>query len=381
MSSIYTNSYLTIAASLAKDTSAGCFNHRAIRKQVRLDYISPEGVRSELLASLFPIWNETKPGAYAEMSGYPLSTRAWALQERLLSRRILHFGKEQTYFECKQGFLGETGLLTTDYYCAFDLSQTTNQETVYDYWTKILFFQYHNRLLTKSSDKLPSLAGLARLFSERLEDDYLAGLWKKSLVKCLFWIVRGASTLSYYRAPSWSWASLDGIASMGFLYGTETLEEYARLIDYYVELKGKNPFGEVKDGWIKLEAPLIPLYLTGRRLANPKELFIPEHPLVRTQDGNDDLQAEFDIEDFMEDTCEDGSKRISFPKSMKIFALVLEKGRVRNYELTYYCLIVSPVEEDGLVMCRLGIIRIEAQKLEALEFLDSSVKWPVVTLI
>jgi hypothetical protein len=381
MSSIYANAYLTIAAALAKDTTAGCFNHRAPKQQVRLDYSSHEGIRSEVLASLFPIFDETEPKIYAEMRGCPLVSRAWGLQERLLSRRILHFCKEQTYFECKEGFLSESGLFNIAHYSSIDLSHMADPKSVYIYWSDILFHQYSNRLLTKSSDKLPALAGLARLFSEKLADDYLAGLWKKSLIKCLFWDIRRARTLSYYRAPSWSWASLDGRSSMSFLFRTNKQKEFARLIDSHMELKGNNPFGEVKSGWIKLQAPLLSLYLTGKRTANPDGNFISERPLVVTENGSDEFEAEFDTEDFLEDIGEEGSKRIRLPKSMKLFALILEKGQMLDDKPRYYCVIASPIEKASLTMRRLGIIRIEAQKLRELEYLDTPVNWPIITLI
>ena len=43
------------------------------------------------------------------LDGEALSTRGWALQERLLSRRILHYASDQMYFECQEGILAEDG--------------------------------------------------------------------------------------------------------------------------------------------------------------------------------------------------------------------------------------------------------------------------------
>jgi hypothetical protein len=54
--------------------------------------------------------------------------------------------------------------------------------------------------------------------------------------------------------------SVDGIPATG-LYGR--WEPLATVIDLNVELEGENPYGGVKSGWIKLEAPLLPLFLTG----------------------------------------------------------------------------------------------------------------------
>jgi hypothetical protein len=81
MSSVYSNAYLTIAAALAKDTTAGWFNIRDRKRYVRIKYTSPEGIDGEVLASIFPIDNETYSGRYVEMAHCPLVSRAWALQE------------------------------------------------------------------------------------------------------------------------------------------------------------------------------------------------------------------------------------------------------------------------------------------------------------
>jgi hypothetical protein len=166
-----------------------------------------------------------------------------------------------------------------------------------------LIFSYGRRSLTKSSDKLPALAGIARIYSQKLQDDYLAGLWKECLIPCLFWKVHEARSLSYYCAPSWSWTSLDGSPSIQFLLrSTEPLEEYARLINYQVEVKGNDPFGEIKSGWLSLQAPLQSLFLTGQCSSNENQ-----YPLVRTKEvGTLELKAVFDVENFWETTCEEG---------------------------------------------------------------------------
>jgi hypothetical protein len=43
------------------------------------------------------------------LQGEALSTRGWTLQERLLSRRTLHYSSDQMYFECQEGILAEDG--------------------------------------------------------------------------------------------------------------------------------------------------------------------------------------------------------------------------------------------------------------------------------
>lgn len=69
-------------------------------------------------------------------------------------------------------------------------------------------------MLTRSQDKLPALSGLAQLYSDHLQDEYLAGLWRANLLTGIMWEhvspEHGNVVAMDDRAPSWSWASIDG---------------------------------------------------------------------------------------------------------------------------------------------------------------------------
>ena len=56
--------------------------------------------------------------------------------------------------------------------------------------------------------------------------------------------------------PSWSWVSFDGKINSGQDYRAVT-----RVLDYNACLTTTNPFGEVRDCWIELETPIIPICL------------------------------------------------------------------------------------------------------------------------
>lgn len=57
-----------------------------------------------------------------------------------------------------------------------------------------------------------------------------------------------------YRAPSWSWASVDASVEFGWLRSEGLLTE---ILECRVELAGSDTFGRVKSGYIKIKAPLI----------------------------------------------------------------------------------------------------------------------------
>ena len=75
--------------------------------------------------------------------------------------------------------------------------------------------EYSKRLLTYQYDKLPALAGIASKIGALTGSEYIAGLWKKNLFKDMLWerhLFEGVKweATSVWRAPSFSWASVQG---------------------------------------------------------------------------------------------------------------------------------------------------------------------------
>ena len=104
------------------------------------------------------------------------------------------------------------------------------------------------------------MSGIAKRVQVLLNDEYLAGLWRKYLPTQLLWTVRDrrlANGLPLtrprpYRAPSWSWASVDG--KIGYYY--EDYEDYGGILitvlDAGVTPVGADSTGQIKDGFIRL---------------------------------------------------------------------------------------------------------------------------------
>lgn len=88
-----------------------------------------------------------------------------------------------------------------------------NSTVLYQYWQQVILPSYGIRDLSKASDKLPAISGVVEAFRAKLNDEYLAGLWRKDLMPGLLWfnvsVFRNSSLPPEYRATSWSWAPVN----------------------------------------------------------------------------------------------------------------------------------------------------------------------------
>lgn len=99
MTSVFRNAYCTIAASSAQDSKQGFLGRqREPTESVRL----PSSSHGDVIISNFV------DDFAGDVEGSVLSSRAWVLQERVLSRRTIHFTSRQTYWECGGGVRCET---------------------------------------------------------------------------------------------------------------------------------------------------------------------------------------------------------------------------------------------------------------------------------
>ncbi|KAG6368366.1 hypothetical protein INS49_002571 [Diaporthe citri] len=122
---------------------------------------------------------------------------------------------------------------------------------------------YTGRYLTKSSDKLPAIAGLAAVIHEIAQDSYFAGHWRVEFERSLFWrtdqevVSPEPARCRDYRAPSWAWPSVDGMVTWSWPDLSPGVGEEAPLevVDVKVELiaRDDNPFGPVGGGKLTIK--------------------------------------------------------------------------------------------------------------------------------
>jgi hypothetical protein len=257
MASIYSNSYLNISANAATNAQEGCFTRSE-------DLIQPAEIcleaNSRSMFSFMDIHDDPQP----------LMRRGWAFQERRLSRRSVLFNKRElvwvchseTICECKSSVPHSHGL-------HFPERMTYRMED----WWHILVSMYSELLLSKSEDKLPALSGMAHMYAERKKEQchpgkYLAGLWEANAIGHLCWAATTPSRdLPHYRAPTWSWASIDAKIEYPMnrrdpsIWDLRKWTWCATLESAACQPSTADPYGQVSSGYLKIMTTVFEAWL------------------------------------------------------------------------------------------------------------------------
>lgn len=230
MHHIYRNSFFTIAAAGAADATVGFLDLETQSKSQKL----PIMIWNGRLATMF-----IRPSNRSLLFDQPLDRRAWALQECLLARRLLLFeaGRADLELHCMTAQQDERGEFEPiPHHYTFDTRLLQNalrlssrqspkkkipvHRLCYK-WSAILE-NFCNRVVSDPADKLSALAGVATAFHTMWGGEYYAGIWGQFLFQQLLWSTNALFSNPEthprlppkYRAPSWSWASIDGRISM-----------------------------------------------------------------------------------------------------------------------------------------------------------------------
>ncbi|KAI4130659.1 MAG: hypothetical protein LQ338_001636 [Usnochroma carphineum] len=263
MDKVYSHAVLNIAATGASDGSRGLFFPRRADTmelpEIRLDWSFKKKFSHRFTLLDMDYWRHL-------VQDEPLIRRAWVVQERLLAPRVLHCGSGQLFWECSQLDASEDfpmGLppilvrsnqeslfkLFDDFVMHFtDWEHPTAAHAV---WQRALS-SYTRASLTKSEDKLIALAGIASELSPNLSDGYVAGLWKEYMATELLWYVDLDTVRTMqekYRAPTFSWASIDGAVIPGEWQKDDILVE---VLDAQATTEMSSPFSSVQSGGVRL---------------------------------------------------------------------------------------------------------------------------------
>ncbi|KAL8974630.1 MAG: hypothetical protein Q9197_001142 [Variospora fuerteventurae] len=272
MSDIYRNSWLTIAASSASNSLGGCLFGRLgsefeigpaplFERAIRRDWEGEDNI-FDRNPDWLPTVRPNPPSWVNIVQNSPLGSRAWVLQERILSRRTLYASVQGFFWECaeKRASVYEPLGCSFDYMFRDNGLQTINQllaeeqqpESLLAFrWRRII--EYYTRLrLTFESDRLPAIAGLAKPLGIHTGDTYLVGHWETTLCSSLLWFrLADEEGVEVQPAegglPSWSWAAMPGAIKFTSLdsrdYPTRQMDDYQMVatIASYTRLDGRVP--------------------------------------------------------------------------------------------------------------------------------------------
>jgi hypothetical protein len=255
MANIYQNAYVTLAAAISPNPTGGCYTREdaplshQIGKPVAVVRYS-DGTESNMFARR--IFRH-------DANSLPLLKRGWVFQERILSPRVVYFAGEELVWECHESIdceCGGDGL--EDRFERIRISDLGEDRVIgpshqhpkpMRLWYMIVH-DYMALSLSHSSDALPGLSGIAKVFQARIGDEYVAGMWRRTLVSNLLWYFMEEEKERVpdpegwpWKAPSWSWASRACTSRTHFLPVTK---ELAKVKDLVCRPAGADPTGELK---------------------------------------------------------------------------------------------------------------------------------------
>ncbi|EXJ65982.1 uncharacterized protein A1O5_10959 [Cladophialophora psammophila CBS 110553] len=206
---IFENAYVTISAAGSRSCDEGFLPRIGSRAS---SLLAPRLTMIDLMNNPEQLFVRPS-GREFDQDNQPIHKRAWTLQEHALSPRTLIFGTGHVKFVCREGSKVISG---KDYLRAIrvhlSLPTMNKIHSPRERWYDTVK-DYTRRILSDPNDRLPAISGLAQKFSIILEDIYLAGLWKNSLLADLHWFVfdHGSdlvdSAVNRLPGPTWSWAT------------------------------------------------------------------------------------------------------------------------------------------------------------------------------
>lgn len=282
MGKVYQNALCNIAATGALNSTEGCFWDRnpLLAQACKIDLTWKLPLKGSFFGIDRNLWTKNVGEA-------PLNYRGWVVQERILSPRILHFARQQLFWECHEieacesfpgglpespdpmTFVRRTGLKRIKPAVRPDIQSVDNHqisESTFNgsmYWDGIVDI-YTRSALTRQEDKIIALSGIAKEMSFLFDDQYLAGLWKHNLPYQLLWQITNPLIANHgnpcfrplkYRAPTWSWASIEGRVVPSNRYSRDWHSLPSRLEGYVIPVES-DVTGQIRDARLDVKGRL-----------------------------------------------------------------------------------------------------------------------------
>jgi hypothetical protein len=284
---------------------------------------------------------------------FPLLARAWAYQERMLSRRVVHFGPEEMVWECREHRICECGraeygsfgeVQKSDFHDMISKFRSRDSLNPQKIWRQMVV-QYSPLSLTYASDKLPAFSGLADEMQRNSGQEYLAGLWRDTLILDMCWYRDQKTTQSSdvsKRAPTWSWASVDGPIRYSLHFFTSnpktTTILHAEVLDATCSLAGSSLTGQVTGGFVDLSCSVF----------SPIEIRIniASRVVIGPELGSGRLVLDW----FPDGRCSTGGEAPG-----EYYLIPLATVPPRMYRQDFFALVVQLIREHPKTFARVGL--------------------------
>lgn len=296
MRSIYSHAHLVIIAASAKKVGDGFLqtrtSHASEANDTPLAFQLPGG----RIGSLHLSTNGKFSGYYPRAE--TVNTRGWCFQEHMLATRALVFAPHTLQYHCRTNGVRNIG---NSYNYSppdetagripgriFSMAESMRSQgssiqppertslsaegwkSTREAWFAALR-NYTPRSVSHPADKLISFAAIAETFHTLWsETRYLAGLWEDTLLEDLLWKKQKPPLRrpEAYRAPSWSWASVNGETTLNVIddmmqqSGEDAVKSRCEMLSCDVTLADPAlPFGAVTGGTLVLRTALVPALL------------------------------------------------------------------------------------------------------------------------
>ncbi|KAF4925691.1 hypothetical protein CGCVW01_v003441 [Colletotrichum viniferum] len=389
MHKVYSHSYCNISAAGSQDSSKGLFFKRDSRLSLAADVtICAEGLGiGEDYVDCTIIDLEFWSHAVGQC---PLNKRGWVLQERLLSPRVLHFGRDQLYWECRDHAAAECypeGLPETlrngvpakfkRLNLAVPSSDADPEEAVDPFayhriWNSIVR-SYSDTHLTKASDKLIALSGIAKDFQTKINDTYVVGMWYSTLESSLLWHVSRQSQIDgspsvrpeLYRAPTFSWASIDGRINTA---GPSKENLLIEVFDLHLDHVSQDTTGLVTGGYLDLKCQPGSFQMMVNYIGELQQLFLKVGGTIvkskHKKDWDNGVLVHLDV----------GQKSFDNENTAGSLYYVPSQEQTTADDPLSYLLLVA-VDETQTTFRRIGIaVTAEAEEIGLLSTVDKEVR-------
>lgn len=268
MSEIFQGSQLTITASQSSNSSEGCF-----------PIGTGERIEDELIfrtkwfttARIVHI-HSSDIRRYGAWYGI-VKTRGWALQEHILSPRVVCCFKSGIHWQCRACYRTQHGVFfDRDEVMDKNISERSpslypglknDRQGCHDTW-RLIASDYTGRRFSHHQDIVPALAGITKYFASALEDIPLLGLWRETFVQDLAWVRVGERVRPHSsELPSWSWLSARGrieyrLWNQEFYEkgGHASHDKHARFLGWDIQWHGTPHTSLVKTAEVKIHGPV-----------------------------------------------------------------------------------------------------------------------------